>query len=99
MAEKLTRLTNEIAIQLNLMAESCTICSSRARQLVRKRLDTPSYRLEMMAYLHSKITYQQRPLQALLVTNYSLSLYHVFVSTGMHLHIHESVIHTNKRYQ
>jgi hypothetical protein len=35
--------TNKIAIQLHLVAESCTICSSRARRPVRKLLDTPSY--------------------------------------------------------
>jgi hypothetical protein len=42
MAAKLTRLTNKIAIQLHLVAESCTICSSRFRRPVRKLLDTPS---------------------------------------------------------
>jgi len=31
MAEKLTRLTHKIAIQLHLMAESCTICSSHSK--------------------------------------------------------------------
>jgi hypothetical protein len=30
MAAKLTRLTHKIAIQLHLMADSCTICSSRS---------------------------------------------------------------------
>jgi hypothetical protein len=43
MAAKLTRLTHKIAIQLRLVAESCTICSSRSRRLVRKLSDTPSY--------------------------------------------------------
>jgi hypothetical protein len=43
MAAKLTRLTHEIAIQLHLIAESCTICSSRSRRPVRKLLVTPSY--------------------------------------------------------
>jgi hypothetical protein len=43
MAAKLTRLTHKIAIQLHLVAESCNICSSRARLPVRKLLDTPSY--------------------------------------------------------
>jgi hypothetical protein len=43
MAAKLTRLTHKIAIQLHLVAESCTICSSRSRRLVRKLLDTPPY--------------------------------------------------------
>jgi hypothetical protein len=43
MAAKLTRLTHKIAIKLHLVAESCTICSSRSRWPVRKRLHTPSY--------------------------------------------------------
>jgi hypothetical protein len=43
MAAKLTRLIHKIAIQLQLVAESCTICSSRSRRTVRKLLDTPSY--------------------------------------------------------
>jgi hypothetical protein len=30
-------------IQLHLVAESCTICSSGCRRLVRKLLDTPTY--------------------------------------------------------
>jgi len=42
MATKLTRLTHKIAIQLHLVAENCTICSSRSRQPVRKLLITPS---------------------------------------------------------
>jgi hypothetical protein len=43
MAAKLIILTHKIAIQLHLVAESCTICSSRSRRPVRKLLDTPSY--------------------------------------------------------
>jgi len=43
MAAKLTGVTHKIAIQLHLVAESCTICSSRSTWPVRKRLDTPSY--------------------------------------------------------
>jgi hypothetical protein len=43
MAAKLTKLTHKIAIQLHLVAEGCTICSSRSRRPVRKLLDTPSY--------------------------------------------------------
>jgi hypothetical protein len=43
MVAKLTRLTHKIAIQLQLMTESCTICSSRSKRPVRKLLDTPSY--------------------------------------------------------
>jgi len=42
MAEKLTRLTHKIAIQLHLVKESCIICSSRSRRPVRKLLDAPS---------------------------------------------------------
>jgi hypothetical protein len=40
---KLTTLTHKIAIQLHLVAEICTTCSSRSRWPVRKLLDTPSY--------------------------------------------------------
>jgi len=43
MAAKLTRLTHKITIQLHLMAESYTICSSRSRRPFWKLLDTPSY--------------------------------------------------------
>jgi len=42
MAAKLTRLTHKIAVELYLVADSCTICSSRSRRPVRKLLDTPS---------------------------------------------------------
>jgi hypothetical protein len=41
MATKLTRLTHKIAIRLHLVAESCTICSSRSRRPVRKLLVNP----------------------------------------------------------
>jgi hypothetical protein len=40
---KRTRLTHKIAIQLHLVTESCTICSSRSRRPVWKLLDTRSY--------------------------------------------------------
>jgi hypothetical protein len=43
MATQLNRLTHKIVLQLHLVAESCTICTSRSRQPVRKPLDTPSY--------------------------------------------------------
>jgi hypothetical protein len=43
MAAKFTRLAHKIAIQLRLVAESCTICSSHSRRSVRKLLDTPAY--------------------------------------------------------
>jgi hypothetical protein len=42
-AAKLTRLIHKIAIKLHLVAESCTICSSRSRRPVRKLLYTHSY--------------------------------------------------------
>jgi len=34
---------SQVAIQLHLLAENCTICSSRSRRPGRKLLDTPSY--------------------------------------------------------
>jgi hypothetical protein len=43
MAAKLMRLTHKITIQLHLVAENCTTCSSRSRRPVRKLLDTLSY--------------------------------------------------------
>jgi hypothetical protein len=43
MAANLTTLTHKIAIQLHLVAESCTICNSRSRQPVRKLLVILSY--------------------------------------------------------
>jgi len=43
MEAKLIRLTHKIAIQLHLVAERYTICSSRFRRPVRLLLDTPSY--------------------------------------------------------
>jgi len=43
MAAKLTRLTHYIAIKPQLVAESCTFCTSRGRWPVRKLSDTPSY--------------------------------------------------------
>jgi hypothetical protein len=43
MTAKLTRLTHKIAIQLYLVADSCTIWSSRSRWPVWKLLDSPSY--------------------------------------------------------
>jgi len=49
MAAKLTRLAHKIAIQLRLLAESCTVWSSRSRRPVRKRLDTHSYTIRKCA--------------------------------------------------
>jgi hypothetical protein len=45
MAVKLTGLNHKVATQLRLVAESCTICSSRSsRRPVRKLLDAHSYK-------------------------------------------------------
>jgi hypothetical protein len=49
MVTTLTTLTHTIAIQLHVVAESCTICSSHSRRPVRKLLDTPSYSLTVAA--------------------------------------------------
>jgi hypothetical protein len=49
MAAKLTRLTHKIAIQLRLVAENCTICSSRSRWPVRKLLDKIAVQLRLVA--------------------------------------------------
>jgi len=43
MAATLTKLAHKIAIQLHLVAEGFTICSSLFRRPVRKRLHTPSH--------------------------------------------------------
>jgi hypothetical protein len=43
MAAKLTKQTHKIAIQLHLVAEICTICSSHSKRPVPELLDTPSY--------------------------------------------------------
>jgi hypothetical protein len=51
MAAKLIRLTHTIAIQLHLVAESCTICSSRSWRPVQKLLDTPSYVFQAITFL------------------------------------------------
>jgi hypothetical protein len=51
MAEKLTRLSHKIAIQLHLVAERCTICRSRSRRPVRKLLDTPSYLMDYSVWV------------------------------------------------
>jgi hypothetical protein len=50
MTAKLTRLTHKIAIQLHLVAESCTICSSSYRRSVQKLLDTSS---SVCVYTHT----------------------------------------------
>jgi hypothetical protein len=52
MAANLTGVTHKIAIQLHLVAESCTICSSRSRRPVRKLLDTPSYCVPLLCFIY-----------------------------------------------
>jgi hypothetical protein len=52
MAAKLTRLTHKISMQLHVLAESCTICSSRFRRPVRKLLDTSLDRQYRPVYSH-----------------------------------------------
>jgi C4-type Zn-finger protein len=55
MVAKLTKLTHKIVIQLHLVEESCTICSSRSRRPVRKLLDTPKYVRGLGKVLYSKV--------------------------------------------
>jgi len=43
MVVKVARLTDKISMQLHLVAESCTICSSRTGEPVQKLLVTSSY--------------------------------------------------------
>jgi hypothetical protein len=43
MVAKLTILTHKIALELHLVAEGYTVCSSSSRKLVRQLLVTPSY--------------------------------------------------------
>jgi hypothetical protein len=56
MAAKLARLTHKVAIQLHIVAESCTICSSRSRRPARKLLDTPSYALHVPCLIWRRIS-------------------------------------------
>jgi hypothetical protein len=52
MATKLTILTYKIAIQLHLVAESCTVCSYRYGRPVRELLGTSSY-MEVSGQIHA----------------------------------------------
>jgi hypothetical protein len=62
MVTKITRLTHKIAIQLHLVAESCTIFSYRSRWPVPKLLDTPSYCEKIYIYIYIYIYIcQQHP--------------------------------------
>jgi hypothetical protein len=55
MATKIAGLTHKIAIHMHLVAETCTLCSSRSRRPVRKLLNTPSYLLQTLQKLTPKI--------------------------------------------
>jgi hypothetical protein len=68
MVAKLTRLTHKIAIQLYLVAESCTICSSRSRWSVRKLLDTSSYVVYLVCRLLANIRWNLQYLNYFLET-------------------------------
>jgi hypothetical protein len=59
MAAKLAILTHKIAIQLHLVAESSTVCSSRSRRPVRKLLITPWYthRMQIKWTLQPRISF------------------------------------------
>jgi hypothetical protein len=50
MVSKITILAHKIAIQLHLVAESCTICSYRSRRPVWKLSETPTNMEEGVAY-------------------------------------------------
>jgi hypothetical protein len=78
MAAKLTRLTHKIAIQLHLVAESYTICSSRSRWAVRKLLDTPSYCFSFL-HAHSTVALNKilSKLKNFALVTWSLKLHHV----------------------
>jgi hypothetical protein len=68
-AAKLIRPTHKIVIQLYLVAESCTICSSRSRQPVLGLLDTPSpYNMtaRRFIYISAGVWCRQHAWQALL---------------------------------
>jgi len=78
MVAKLTRLTHKIAIQLHVVAESCTICSFHSRQPVQKLLKTPLYHKSRMAFplLHFKscsVTLLHSNLLCCLMWNFYLS--------------------------
>jgi hypothetical protein len=57
MVAKVTRLTHKIAIQLQLVAESCTIWSFCSRQPIWKLLNTLSYYRTFITDLVTIITY------------------------------------------
>jgi hypothetical protein len=79
MAAKLTRLTHKIAIQLHLVAESCTICSFRSRQPVSPK--TFGYTLVLWtegANMMSSLPTQQKRGQ-ILVSGQAIARFHLIL--------------------
>jgi len=72
---KTTRLTHKIAIQLHLVAESCTICSSHSGWPVRKLLDTS-------AYLHINFHIPRLPIKlwSYMYVSCSTMLFHILTN-------------------
>jgi hypothetical protein len=64
MAAKLATLTHRIVIQLHLVAESCTIFSSRSRRRARKLLDTPSYCIILQQTISLTHSIEQGPCES-----------------------------------
>jgi hypothetical protein len=60
MAAKVTRLTDKIAIQQRLVAESCTICSSRSR-----RSASPETFRYTLVFLFAPIYFHDRKISVL----------------------------------
>jgi len=100
MAAKLTRLTHKTAIQLDLMVECCTTCSSRSRRPVRKLLDIPSCVciVPILHFVFSPLMHQEH-----IITHgsrYSYSVYECLeedTDTQMHMVMHMRSTITNIR--
>jgi hypothetical protein len=75
MVAKLTKLTHKIAIQLHLVAEFCTICSSLSRRPIRKLLDTSSCEIKAPFYRNGD------ELQCYRIGETEVSLYVVYLLT------------------
>jgi hypothetical protein len=80
MVAKVTRLTHKIAIQLQLVAESCTICNSHSKRPVREFLDTPSYYLPIHAKVRVVTSFMFSN-QNILFTTHAPSSHHSYLST------------------
>jgi hypothetical protein len=80
-AAKLTRLTHKTAMQLHLVPENCTTCSSRSRRPVRKLLDTPSYfnfsrpLLRVVSHVPGLYLIHTRDQRYILLSRFQVSLY------------------------